>query len=103
MSFFSTGRLYFEKNEAAKECDGYFKFLTSEENLKLISGLADILAVFSHYQKSLQSNSTTILDIAHFTSSVRNKLDALRTTSLLGGWVSTLNENLKNQNSSENS
>lgn len=93
--------LYFNKNDSY-ECKGYYDFLTKFENMKLISAFADILSVFAHYQKKLQSDSITMLDISKQTLSVKQKLDGLKQIDLIGGWVSTLNENLKNLNEDEN-
>lgn len=42
----------------------YYDFLTKHKNIKLISSLADILIVFAYFQKKLQSDSITILDIS---------------------------------------
>ena len=39
------------EQKADKECNGYSSFLTNEANLSLMAHLADILSVFSHYQK----------------------------------------------------
>lgn len=95
--------IYFEKNKgSSKERNGYYQFLIKEENLKLITSLADILSIFSHYQKKLQADSTTILDISRFTTTLKNQLNDLHTKNLIGGWASTLNENLVNRNSDEN-
>lgn len=77
-----------------KECGGYYIFLTSEENLKMMCHLADVLSVFSHYQKSIQSDSTTLLDVQNYTESVKGRLDRLKKTPLTGGWASFLIENL---------
>ena len=52
---------YFQKcdDKASKR---YLNFLTSLDNLKLLTVLADTLTVFPRYQKRLQSDSTTIPD-----------------------------------------
>lgn len=87
--------LYMKKYQFThKECDGYYKLLTSEENLKSMCHLADILSVFSRYQKKLQSNLTTLLDVRKYTESVKGRLQQLKETSLIGGWVSFLTDNL---------
>jgi hypothetical protein len=58
----------------------------------LIAFLADTLTVFSRYQQQLQSDSVTILDIDKLTANVKVKLNSLKGTPLLGGWVATLQE-----------
>lgn len=45
---------------------------------------------FSRYQQKLQSDSCTIIDVVQFTERVNNKLQSLKETLLLGGWVRAL-------------
>ena len=86
--------LYFQssKDNAAR---GFLTFLTNSDNVQLLVYLADTLAVFSRYQKQLQSDSTTILDVDSLTTNVKLKLGSLKDTALLGGWVSQLQEQIK--------
>lgn len=74
---------------------GYYDFLTKQENMKLISSLADILSVFAYLKKKLQSDSITILDISKQTLFIKQKLYGLKKIDLIGTWVFSLKENLK--------
>ncbi len=93
---------YFENRRNEKECNGYYRFLTNEENLCLMAHLADILSVFSHYQKKLQADTLTIVQLPKLTKSVKEQLENLKNTALIGGWVSQLTENLTNRNEEDN-
>ena len=53
---------YFQSSEDS-ESSGFLSCLTKLKNLKLLTFVADVLSVFSRYQKKLQSDSVTILDI----------------------------------------
>jgi hypothetical protein len=79
-----------------KAASGFLAFLTNVNTLELITLLTHVLAVFSRYQKNLQSDSTTILDVQRLTSHVKAKLLSLKQTELIGGWVSALREQMTN-------
>jgi len=103
--------LYFdERSKDEKEnaktkstCRGYYQFLTKEENIKLMANIADMLSVYSHFQKRMQSDSLTVVDIPQATHSVKTQLEQLKTQSLIGGWMCKFTENLKDRNEEENS
>ena len=46
-----------------KEARGFSMYLCNEHNLQLLCFIADVLIIFSRYQKKMQSDSTTICDI----------------------------------------
>jgi N-acetylneuraminic acid mutarotase len=51
-------------NSKEKEAKRFEQFLLDEDNIKLLSAfMADLLSVFSRYQKNSQSDSTTVLDM----------------------------------------
>ena len=54
--------------------------------------LTFVADVFSHYQKKLQSDSITVLDIDTASDHLKKKIAALEETPLLGGWVAAINE-----------
>src|SRR6218665_3889517 len=60
---------YFQqsKDVAAK---GHFSFLTSFPNLQLLVFLADVLFIFAQFQKRLQSDSTTLIDMHESVSNI---------------------------------
>jgi len=86
--------LYFQ-NSQEKPAGGFMAFLGRIDNLELISFLADTLVVFSRYQKQMQCDSTTILDVETLTARVKAKLTSLKFAPLLGGWVSQLTEQMQ--------
>lgn len=79
-----------------KQARGFLLLLTNAEKLDLLAFMADVLGVFSRYQKKLQRDDVTILDMEKATTSVKAKLLALREENLLGGWAMALeNEVIK--------
>ena len=53
---------YFQQSKE-KASKGFQTFLLDEDNLRLIAFITDLLFVFSRFQKQLQANSTTVLDM----------------------------------------
>ena len=72
----------------------FLAFLLDEDKLVLLSFLADVLTVFSRYQKLLQGDGITILDIEKTTKSVKARLLALTEDDLPGGWTKALKKEL---------
>ena len=66
-----------------------------------LSLVADVLSVFSHYQKKLRSDSITVLDIDTASDHLKKKIAALKETPLLGGWVAAINEQFVQQENGE--
>ena len=58
----------------------------------MLTFVADVFSVFSHYQKKLPSDSITVLDIDTASDHLKIKIAALEETPLLGGWVAAINE-----------
>lgn len=54
-----------------------------------------MLAVFSRYQQTIQSDKITVLDLLKHTQSIVNKLKSLNSINLVGGWVDVLEDELK--------
>ena len=78
------------KSSSDSECRGFLKFLLTEDNLLLLSFLVDCLFVFKRYQKNLQSNDITLVDMEQATKTTQVRLEAMRETPLVGGWVEAL-------------
>jgi len=57
--------------------------------------LADVLALFSRCQQTIQSDKITVLDLVKFTKSIVNKLKKLSSVNLVGGWIDVLEDELK--------
>ncbi|KAL8183203.1 UNVERIFIED_CONTAM: hypothetical protein K2H54_023125 [Gekko kuhli] len=72
----------FMKKSEKKAAHGFLAFLLDKDNLLLMSFLADVLAVFSRYQKQLQ-DGVTILDIGKLTLLVKSTLLKLKEQHLL--------------------
>lgn len=97
VTYFREARRNDRDKKTARECSGYHLFLTNLSNLSLMAHLADVLSVFSHYQKKLQADTLTVVQIPKMTKSLKEQLEKMKTTPLLGGWVSELTANLTNQ------
>ncbi|KAL5245424.1 hypothetical protein ACI65C_012834 [Semiaphis heraclei] len=61
----------------------------------IVTFLADVLAIFSRYQQTIQSDKITVLDLVKHTESVINKIKSLSSINLVGGWVDVLEDELK--------
>lgn len=85
--------LYFLKSNES-EARGYLKLLTSKDNLYLLSWVADVLGIFSRFQKNLQNNNTTILDMSNYVEQVIKQLNRLKIKPLARGWVEAMNEQI---------
>ena len=85
--------MYLKDKEGVKEKE-YFNFLTSHLHLVLLSYLADVITIFSRFQRKLQSNSITLLDMGDHVKTVKDQLKKLKQDPLLGGWLKTFNEQL---------
>jgi hypothetical protein len=73
------------QNSKEKEAKGFEQFLLDEDNIKLLAFMADLLSVFSRYQKNVQSDSTTVLDLTKQTTLVIERIKTLKTNNLIGG------------------
>ena len=79
-----------------EQCDAegkkFLKLLTNKENLLLVCFVADLLFLIKVFQKKLQSDSLTIVDIEPEAEKFREKVNKLSTGSLLGGWENEFKE-----------
>jgi hypothetical protein len=82
------------KKSNEKPAPGFLSFLLKKDNLSLLTFLADVLTIFSRYQKQLQADSITICDMDKLTCQVRARLTDLKERPLLGGWVEALEEQI---------
>ena len=69
---------------------GHFNFSTSYSKLKVFAFLADLLFIFARFQKRLQSDTTTILDMQDAFTNIKSRINELKQKPLLGGWQETL-------------
>ena len=71
----------------------YLKLLTNKDNIITMCFVADLLFVFKVFQKKLQSDSITIVDIKPEVVKFKKKMDRLSESSLIGGWEEAFKEN----------
>ncbi|KAL5235556.1 hypothetical protein ACI65C_002966 [Semiaphis heraclei] len=83
------------QNSKEKESNGFLLLLTNKDTIFLLAFLADVLAIFSRYQQTIQSDKITVLDLVKHTESVINKIKSLSSINLVGGWVDVLEDELK--------
>lgn len=69
---------------------GYLQFATNYKLLKLVAFVADLLNVYSRFQKKLQSDDLHIISMHKIVNAMTADLQQLKTECLLGGWESTL-------------
>jgi len=82
----------FLQNSKEVSARGHYKFLTLVSNLRLLAFVADVLFVFGRFQKRLQSDKTTLIDMHFAVAHVQSALVALKQKPLLGGWQETFEE-----------
>ena len=79
-----------------EQCDAegkkFLKLLTNKDNLLLMCFVADLLFLIKVFQKKLQSDSLTIVDIEPEAEKFRERVNKLSTGSLLGGWENEFKE-----------
>jgi len=73
----------------------FFKLLTNFDNLQLTCFVADILFILKNFQKQLQSDAFTIVDIKPQLDIFTQKLTKLCDTMIIGGWEETLLSEVK--------
>ena len=71
----------------------YLKLLTNKDNIITMCFVADLLFVFKVFQKKLQSDSITIVDIKPEVVKFKMRMDRLSESSLIGGWEEAFKEN----------
>lgn len=90
--------LYFDVNKETNATDmGYFRFLSKIENLRVITFIADLLQIYSRYQKKSQDDKLTINSLVQNIRSLQNALIGLQEQCLFGGWEETFSNSLKEE------
>ena len=82
--------LHFKKDSADREACDCLKDMTDEVKIRLTCFVGDVLSIFKRYQKIIQSDSVTLLDLGKQTSSVKAQLRLLLEKHLVGGWENAL-------------
>ena len=89
--------MYAQQNDLP-QAKGFGKFLTDVDNVRLMSFTSDVLFLLRNFQKRLQSDTITIVDIAPEIDNFLKKLTTLLEKSLLGGWEEALVSALDEEN-----
>ena len=76
----------FNVEQCVAEGKKFLKLLTNKDNLLLMYFVADLLFLIKMFQKKLQSDSLTIVDIEPEAEKFRERVNKLSTGSLLEGW-----------------
>jgi hypothetical protein len=66
--------------------------LTEKSSLEIMTFLADVLTLYSRFQKKLQSDDITLLDVPKSSEVVRKRLEDILQRPLIGGWTTALLE-----------
>lgn len=82
--------MYFKRYEKDGLCAGYLNYLTKLDNLKLIAFLADVLFVFKRFQKKIQSNRLTLIEMKSSVTAILSSLHEMEAKPLIGGFESKL-------------
>ena len=73
---------------------GHLATLTDETKLKTTCLVADVLMVYSRFQKSIQDNHLKLLQLSKKVEDVKKSVKDLYDNPLLGGWESTCCSNI---------
>ena len=79
-------------NQSVTERRKFLKLLTNKDNLLMMCFIADLLLVLKVFQKKLQSDSLTIIDIEEEAKKFKKTLDNMNKQKLLGGWEEAFKE-----------
>lgn len=87
--------VYFEKHrDADLQAPGFFAFLTSFENLEVLSFLGDLLSMYHRYHKRVQSDNLNIITMSNHISDLTKSLQNLKLNNIIGGWEELLKESI---------
>lgn len=82
--------LYFQENKSNAQCAGYLAYFTKLKNLKLMAFIGDVLFLFQRFQKKLESNHLTLIDMKSHVTTMVKSLEEMNKESLVGGFESNL-------------
>lgn len=87
--------LYFDSNKENAQCAGYLDYFPNLGNLKFIAFLGDVLFSFKRFQKKLQSNQLTLIEMKSHVADVLKSLKDMENKLLIGGFERNLTSQLK--------
>lgn len=82
------------KDNSAK---GHLSTWTEKTKLNIVCLIADVLLVYSQFQKSIQSNHMTLTGLHQKVEQVKQSLNSMLDKPLLGGWESEFTKNVTEQ------
>lgn len=86
---------YFEKcRNIDLQAPGFLNFLTSYENLKILSFLGDLLSLYHRYHKRVQSDNLNIISMDNHITDLTKSMQHLEQNSLIGGWEELLKDSI---------
>lgn len=79
--------LFLEKNKrTCATSNGFHKYLTNLNFLKMVAFLGDVLRLFKRMQKKMQSDSLTLMKMSHDIAVAKTSLESLKQGPMLGGY-----------------
>lgn len=90
--------LYFGSSDLGNDAKGHYDFLTNKDNLNIMTFLADVLDIFSRFQKNLQRDDCNLVTLNKYIKSLQNSLQTIENKPLLGGWVEALQIQISEEN-----
>ena len=74
-----------KSTEKASNC--FLQFLITFEYLEMLAFLDDILIILSKFQKNLQADNITIVDMERVVDNLKVKINTMKNNPLLRGWL----------------
>ena len=76
-----------------RSAQGHIKFLTDRTKFRTMCCVADVLQIYSRFQKAIQDNRVTYFDWDTRVCNLIEQLNKMKSTMLVGGWEYNFNEN----------
>lgn len=85
--------IYFSKQTDAAD-KGFRDYLTNYDNLKLIALMADVMYLFTIFQKRAQANDLNIVSLVRHLNWLQSKIDFMETSDVSEGWSQKLSSSI---------
>ena len=89
--------VFCERSEE-EQAKGFGKLLSNKDNLMLMCLMGDVLFLLKVFQKKLQGDDITIVDIVAETKKFIAKIDKLQQRPILGGWEDEFSQSYDEEN-----
>ena len=90
--------MVFCQRSEEEQAKGFGKLLSNKDNLMLMCLLGDVLFLLKVFQKKLQGDDITIVDIVPKTKKFIAKIDKLQQRPVLGGWEDEFSQSYDEEN-----